>query len=75
MGDFAMSLVVKLRAEDEPDAAAIMNVVRAIEGLRVVRRLSQLTPSATTKGGWRLFGAAPAAHMEAAARASSLRCS
>ena len=50
-----MSLVVKLRAEDEKDAAAIMNVVRAIEGLRVVRRLSQLTPSATTKGGFQAF--------------------
>ena len=47
-----MPLVVRLRAEDAADAAAIMEELRDIEALSVVRTLTQLPGTGSTRAGF-----------------------
>ena len=58
------SLVVLLRQEDAPDAAAIQEQVLLIEALPVVRRLSQLKENSATKAGFQAFLWCHAGHAE-----------
>ena len=45
------SLIVMMRPEDVPDAAVIQDMVRQIEAVPAVRRLSQLPASSKTRAG------------------------